>query len=771
MKTSFGYFRLFSKLFLIVLLVKPSFAQIETKLTAFDGDSTDLFGRSNDLCFNYSAVGANEDDNENGINAGAAYIYKRDNTGWVFQQKVVASDGAEEDNFGYSVGVSDKYIIIGSPWDDDAGEKSGSAYIFKRDGDTWVETAKLTADDAGEDNRFGITVAIRDNGNTAVVGAFFDDDFGTRTGSAYVYERMDDESWTQVTKLLPDDAAEGDWFGVSIDIDSYTIAIGSRFDDNENGVDAGAVYLFQEVDLEWVQQKKIIANDGTAGDRFHQVALHGDRLAIGASYDDDKGTSSGSVYIYKWQENDWIEEQKIISPEPDDVPSDYFGASLDIVGNRLIIGAYGNDEWGENAGKAYLYRHNGTQWDLERVIVPVDIDDGDWFGLPVTMNRGTIMISSRQDDDNGNNSGSVYSYYFYTKVFTISPDSPISISQAMTGCDYGDKIKVEPGIYNDCIDMQPGVTIYSKAGPDSVIITNNDSPYIIEMAFDAEIHDITVAGSAEGSPPEYGVLSKFGSVRVHHCIIRNCDIGIYLNNNNTCDIYNNTIDNNNLYGIALHQAYGTFIYNNIFSSNQESGIFKTEDVSTDFCSFEYNDYFGNGTNFGPTDNTWTALPGTGRIEQDPLYVGGTPFDYHLTQNSPCIDTGDPAITDDDGSVSDMGALPYDHNVKVANLTNLQPMNFCLHSAYPNPFNPKTTISFQLPKPMYAELTIFNILGERVIDLVHQNLQDGMYSMIWDGCNSQGMQMPSGVYFYRLKTLPLNNTGTAYIDVKKLVLSK
>ncbi len=254
MKTSKALYGFVSILFVVSILISSVAAQDETKLVAVDGDSADVFGISNDLSFYYAVVGAGEDDNENGVNAGAAYIYEKDGTGWAFLQKVVASDGAADDYFGYSVATGGDYIIIGAPWDDDHGEKSGSAYIFKRDGDNWVEHTKLTADDAGEDNRFGISVAITRDGSHAVVGAFFDDDFGTRTGSAYAFARLADGSWTQQPKILPDDAAEADWFGVSIAIDDDYLAVGSRYDDNENGTDAGGVYIFQNIDAVWTQQ-------------------------------------------------------------------------------------------------------------------------------------------------------------------------------------------------------------------------------------------------------------------------------------------------------------------------------------------------------------------------------------------------------------------------------------------------------------------------------------------------------------------------------------
>ena len=222
----------------------------------------------------------------------------------------------------------------------------------------------------------------------------------------------------------------------------------------------------------------------------------------------------------------------------------------------------------------------------------------------------------------------------------------------------------------------------------------------------------------------------------------------------------------------MQQSNIALIHNNIITNNQESGIFKAADFSATLFSIQYNAYFGNGTNFGSTGYTWTGQPGTGRIEKDPLYVGGSPFDYHLSKSSPCIDACDPtSLPDDDGSRADMGALSFDHSTKVKDFSKSQSLDFCLHPAYPNPFNPQTTISFQLPEQAYVELSIFNILGEYVAGLVHEELPAGMHTMTWNGLDKKRQIASSGIYFCRLKAILTENTRTPFINVKKIILSK
>ena len=126
------------------------------------------------------------------------------------QFKILASDGAEGDDYGWSVSISGDYAIVGAYMDDDSGSASGSAYIYKRSGTTWSEQAKLTASDGAVDDNFGWSVAI--SGDYAVVGAYKNSDNGALSGSAYVYMRTG-STWSQQAKLLPSDASVNDHFG------------------------------------------------------------------------------------------------------------------------------------------------------------------------------------------------------------------------------------------------------------------------------------------------------------------------------------------------------------------------------------------------------------------------------------------------------------------------------------------------------------------------------------------------------------------------------
>jgi hypothetical protein len=108
-------------------------------------------------------------DDDLGFNSGAVYVFKQDGANWVEQAKLTASDGTADGYFGGSIALADNTIIIGAAADDEAGYRSGSAYVFKWDGLNWVEQAKIAASDGAPHDQFGTSVATDDG--TVVIGS------------------------------------------------------------------------------------------------------------------------------------------------------------------------------------------------------------------------------------------------------------------------------------------------------------------------------------------------------------------------------------------------------------------------------------------------------------------------------------------------------------------------------------------------------------------------------------------------------------------------
>ncbi len=326
----------------------------QVKLTASDAAGGDYFGRSVDISGAYTVVGAYNND-ENGSNSGSAYIFYRDEGGtnnWGQQVKLTASDAVANDYFGRSVAISGSYAIAGAYANDDNGTMSGSAYVFYKDqggANNWGQQVKLTASDAAASDYFGRSVAV--SGSYAIAGAYGDDDGGSFSGSAYVFykDQGGANTWGQQMKLTASDAAESDNFGQAVAI-AGDYAVAGAYGNDDAGSNSGSAYVFKRDGDQWTQVAKLTASDAAAEDRFgYSVAIDGDKILIGAYWDDDNGDGSGSVYVFELIGETWTQTDKITAS--DGVASDYFGGSVDVSGDSFFVGAYGDDD----GGSGYVY--------------------------------------------------------------------------------------------------------------------------------------------------------------------------------------------------------------------------------------------------------------------------------------------------------------------------------------------------------------------------------------------------------------------------------
>lgn len=254
------------------------------RINASDDSSHDQFGFSVGVGSGRIVIGAPfENAGGVGLNAGSAYIF--DLSGNQIT-KIIAPDAAVEDRFGNSVAVGSGRIVVSAYQNDDNGSSSGSAYIFDINGNL---ITKITASDGAADDDFGLSVAA--GSGRIVVGAPGNDDAGSQSGSAYIF----DLNGTQLAKITASDAAASDFFGYSVAVGSGRIVVGA-FGNDDGGSESGSAYVF---DLDGNQLAKIIASDDAASDQFGGVVAVGSgRIVVGAPLDDDNGSASGSAYIY-----------------------------------------------------------------------------------------------------------------------------------------------------------------------------------------------------------------------------------------------------------------------------------------------------------------------------------------------------------------------------------------------------------------------------------------------------------------------------------------
>ena len=397
--------------------------------------------------------------------------------------KLLALDGQAGDFFGVSVSLDGDRLAIGAYLDDDNGSASGSAYVFERDADgSWFQVSKLLPLDGQAGDRFGVSVSL--DGDRLAIGAYQDDDNGSESGSVYVFERDADGSWFEVSKLLPLDGQAGDRFGVSVSLDGDRLAIGA-YQDDDNGLTSGSAYVFErDADGSWLEVAKLLPLDGQAGDQFgFSVSLDGDRLAIGAYTDDDNGTSSGSAYVFERDADaGGFEVSKLLAL--DGQAGDQFGFSVSLDGDRLAIGAYADDDNGSESGSAYVFERDADAgWFQVSKLLPLDGQRSDHFGIEVSLDGDRVAIGAFTDDDSGSQSGSAYVFepVLVSPQLTLSGTCPGEVQLTSTGTTPRSGIR----LYSSAV---PGTSTFDS-GPCAGTSLGLDRPTVMGQTntdFDAE---------------------------------------------------------------------------------------------------------------------------------------------------------------------------------------------------------------------------------------------------------------------------------------------
>lgn len=351
------------------------------KLTTSDGDIDDGFGHSVSLSGERALIGAQYDD-DNGNESGSAYIFEFDGAGWSQTAKLLPSDGAMFDHFGSAVSLSDDRALVGSYLDDDSLPNTGSAYVFDFNGIAWYETAKLTASDSGASDHFGTSVSL--SGNWALVSAYRDDDSGINSGAAYLY-RFNGSTWLESNKLIASNGSESDFFGISVSLSGNSALVGAYLDDH-HGIDSGSAYLFEKEGAFWSETANLTAGPGALHGSFGvSVSVSGSRALIGANDDNENGDNSGAAYVYEFIGSKWVQVAKLMASDGSE--NDFFGSAVSISGDRALVSASGPQT-------VYVFDFNGVMWSETAQLVASDGEPDDRFGRTLQLSGDRALIGA-----------------------------------------------------------------------------------------------------------------------------------------------------------------------------------------------------------------------------------------------------------------------------------------------------------------------------------------------------------------------------------------
>ncbi len=322
-------------------------------------------------------------------------------------QGVSSWDGEAYDRFGWSVFIDGNYSIIGAYTKEVGGNSyQGKAYIFYRNSSLWTEQAGLTASDGAASDYFGHSVSI--SGDYAIVGAY---NKNSSQGKAYIFHR-NGSSWTEQAGLTASDGTAYDYFGYSVSLNGDYAIVGAYYKDIGSNTGQGKAYIFHRNGSSWTEQAGLTASDGTAGDYFgYSVSINVDYVIVGA-YNKDIGgnTVQGKAYIFHRSGSSWTEEAGLTAS--DGTAGDEFGYSVSINGDYAIVGAYYKDIGSNSSqGKAYIFHRSGSSWAEEAGLTVSDGETSDFFGHSVSIS-GNYSLVGAHNKDVGSNTAQGRAYYY-----------------------------------------------------------------------------------------------------------------------------------------------------------------------------------------------------------------------------------------------------------------------------------------------------------------------------------------------------------------------
>ena len=283
-----------------------------------------------------------------GSNAASAYVFEKTGSTWAGTQKLVPSDPGAQDDFGSWIAVSGTTLVVGAARKADQGLGAGAVYVFEKGGTGWTQTQKLVATDGTQGAMFGTCVDIE--GSTIVVGAPGDPSHGNFTGAVYVFQKQSG-TWNQTQKLVAGDAATNQFLGDRVAL-SGTSLVASAWGNATQGNTSGAVYAWESASGTFNQIQKIIPADTGAQDRFGAaLALGSGTLVVGAVGDDDRGANTGAAYVFTKPGATWTQLKKLTASDST-TDEDYAGA-VATNGNWMVVAADANGLG--LVGAAYLY--------------------------------------------------------------------------------------------------------------------------------------------------------------------------------------------------------------------------------------------------------------------------------------------------------------------------------------------------------------------------------------------------------------------------------
>lgn len=389
-----------------------------TRVTPNDGTAGMSWGNTIAMSGETAVIGNRT---QNGF--GSVYVFVRGATGWTQQAKLMANDEIVNDDFGYSVGISGDYIVVGAPSARPNGDPyRGAAYVFQRSGTTWTQVAKLVASDGAAMDGFGISVDITRGGQFIGVGApGHAIGANAQQGEAYFYNGSG-SSWAEQKVTRPDGAAN-DHFGSQIKLYGFDAVVTSPNRDVNGVVDQGQAYAYQIIGVLYTAIATLTAPDGAANNYFcDYISMNG--LTLGTVTIACLVRNVNKVYVFQKSGMSYQLQTTIPSS-----PGTAFGIGVALGPNSLFI-SNSAPHAGISSGVVLQYNRVGTAWSRFPDLYPVGGANNDDFGRAIAVSGDYLAVTAPWTDI-GPNVDEGATYFFLaakTKAFDFDGDNKSDVS-------------------------------------------------------------------------------------------------------------------------------------------------------------------------------------------------------------------------------------------------------------------------------------------------------------------------------------------------------
>ncbi len=313
--------------------------------------------------------------------------------------------------------------------------------------DWLAEGTQLTPSVPAAGDEYGWSAVVE--GNVIAVGAPYHDAVAEDAGAVFVFERINGE-WVETAYLLPEFGEYHGWFGRWIAIDQGRLVIGAPYESVPNmaGFEpigtAGAVYVYEKVQGVWTRTATILSPQPVAGASFGwSVAIRGEWIAVSAWEDVVEGVSAGAVYVFTQVKGVWWPQARLEPNEPSYRLG--FGRDIELDQNVLAVGAPGDDQVAEDAGAVYIYHFYNAAWNFAGKYIVPDGIKGDGLGYQIGLSVPWLAVGAPYQDEAGWETGAVYLWELSRDIWRSRGRLPVSDIQL------GDWFGYAPAVQGDTI--------------------------------------------------------------------------------------------------------------------------------------------------------------------------------------------------------------------------------------------------------------------------------------------------------------------------------